>query len=88
VPTPVRAFLIEKGKAAMQLPTYAPAVAHRNDGAKFHFTDDVTGLQPQKCNVWEWVGCGAAVAGCFGLTGPALIACVAAVAPGCVKCVT
>jgi hypothetical protein len=46
------------------------------------------GISPQGCNVFEWAGCAAAVAGCAALSGPALIACVAAAAPGCVKCVT
>ena len=47
---------------------------------------------PQSCNVLEWVGCASAVAGCVtlcsGSFGAACIACVAAAAPGCVKCFT
>lgn len=44
------------------------------------------GLSVQGCNVFEWAGCAAAIAGCAALSGPALVACVAAAAPGCVKC--
>jgi hypothetical protein len=46
------------------------------------------GLRLQGCNAFEWIKCGAVVAGCGSLSGPALIACVAAAAPGCIKCVT
>ena len=40
------------------------------------------------CSVWKWIECGAAFAACAGLSGPAFIACVAAVAGDCVECVT
>jgi hypothetical protein len=47
---------------------------------------------PQSCNVLEWVGCASAVAGCaalcIGSFSIGCIACVAAAAPGCVKCFT
>ena len=47
---------------------------------------------PQSCNVLEWVGCASAIVGCgalcIGSFGTACIACVAAAAPGCVKCFT
>jgi hypothetical protein len=46
------------------------------------------GVRLQGCNVFEWASCAAAIAGCTALSGPALIACVASVAPGCVKCVS
>lgn len=43
-------------------------------------------LLPQGCSALEWIGCAAAIAGCATLSGPALVACVAAAAPNCVKC--
>lgn len=43
-------------------------------------------LQPQGCSVFEAIACAGALAGCAALSGPAAIACVAAAAPGCVKC--
>jgi len=46
------------------------------------------GIRQQGCDVFEWAGCAAAIAGCAAFSGPALVACVAAAAPGCVKCVT
>lgn len=73
----------------MDMPIDLPVVVHSNlDGALFALPRDASGVQPQGCNVFEWAGCAAAVAGCAALSGPALIACVAAAAPGCVKCVT
>jgi hypothetical protein len=49
---------------------------------------DREGVQPQGCNVLEWIGCAAAVAACGGISGPGVVACLAAAAPGCIKCVT
>ena len=49
------------------------------------------GIQPQGCSPWEWVGCAAAIAGCASACvispGPqCILACVAIVAAGCLKC--
>lgn len=70
----------------MQLPYFMPSrslaearLVHRSEDRR---------LTLQGCNVFEWAACAAVVAGCSALSGPALIACVAAAAPGCVKCVT
>jgi hypothetical protein len=46
------------------------------------------GIEPSGCSVWKWIECGAAFAACAGLSGPAFIAGVAAVAGDCVECVT
>jgi hypothetical protein len=69
----------------MRLPrAYMPAPVQRDTR---HLAPSATiGISPQGCNVFEWAGCAAAIAGCAALSGPALIACVAAAAPGCVKC--
>ena len=45
-------------------------------------------VRPQSCTFLEGLACAAAIAGCGAVTGPALVACLAAVAPGCIKCVT
>lgn len=48
------------------------------------------GVQPQGCDVFDWIKCGGAVAGCVAScveNGPACIPqCVASVAPTCLKC--
>jgi hypothetical protein len=48
------------------------------------------GVQPQGCGVFDWIKCGAAIAGCAAscvALGPACIpGCVASAAPACVKC--
>ena len=64
----------------------ASAPGHAEGGS--HSRNSVDLITPQGCNAFEWIGCGAAIAGCAALNGPALIACVAAAAPGCVKCVS
>ena len=70
----------------MQIPVLEkPMPAAESTGAYATATESI--VTPQKCNTWEWIGCGAAIAGCAALSGPALIACVAAAAPNCVKCV-
>jgi hypothetical protein len=69
----------------MKPPVYLPAV-NRTEQPRVSIVAD--GLAPQSCNAFEWVGCAAAVYACAQLTGPALISCVAGIAPGCVKCVT
>ena len=71
----------------MKVPSLHPPAPLRTDAQslKHH---SVGGISLQGCNALEWVGCAAAVAGCTMLTGPALVACVASAAPGCVKCVT
>lgn len=71
----------------MRLPGAYVAVPAQRDTRPL-IPDATGGIRPQGCNVFEWAGCAAAVAGCAALSGPALIACVAAAAPGCVKCVT
>jgi hypothetical protein len=69
----------------MRMPSaYAPAPVQGDP--RFNRRSATAGISPQGCNVFEWAGCAAAIAGCAALSGPALIACVAAAAPGCVKC--
>jgi hypothetical protein len=68
------------------IPPNMSAARGRSSSRAASAKDD--GLRLQGCNAFEWIRCGAIVAGCAGLSGPALIACVAAAAPGCVKCVT
>ncbi len=69
----------------MRMPSeYAPAPVQSDP--RFNSRGATAGVSPQGCNVFEWAGCAAAIAGCAALSGPALIACVAAAAPGCVKC--
>lgn len=45
------------------------------------------GITPQGCSGLEAIACAGALAACGSLTGPALVACVAAAAPSCVKCI-
>lgn len=71
----------------MRMPVAMPR-RPTSDLPVFKRTSPGTGIQPQGCDFWELLGCGAALAGCAAFSGPALIACVAAAAPGCVKCVT
>jgi hypothetical protein len=73
----------------MHMPISLPAALRGTEAVNVHnMLGTPDRLTPQGCNVFEWAGCAAAVAGCAALSGPALIACVAAAAPGCVKCVT
>ena len=68
----------------MRMPTYAAPAPDPTRRAMTSPT--LQGLEPEGCNVFEWIGCAAAIAGCGALSGPALVACVAGVAPGCIKC--
>ncbi len=72
----------------MKLPHIAPAAERLRNEAGRHGAAPAGQIQMQGCNAFEWIGCAAAVAGCAGLSGPALVGCVAAVAPGCIKCVS
>lgn len=70
----------------MKLPEYLPSCPLGHDGGGCVIGVQRGGIEAQGCNVFEWAACAAAIAGCAGLSGPALIACVAGIAPGCVKC--
>lgn len=73
------------GKTAerlMKAPIQSAPVLRGSSGAY-----QVQSLKQQSCNPLEWAGCAAAVASCVA-TGPGIAACVAAIAPACVKCVT
>lgn len=73
----------------MRLPEPAPPAERLGRaGDVLRLPQDGDGLRPQGCNVFEWAGCAAAIAGCAALSGPALVACVALAAPGCVECVS
>jgi hypothetical protein len=69
----------------MQMPSFAPAapslIASKSDVSN-------SALRQQGCNALEWIECGGVATVCAGLSGPALVACVAAALPNCVKCVT
>jgi hypothetical protein len=69
----------------MRMPDYLPIA--RLTPAR-NTSNGEGGVALQGCNAWDWIKCGAVVAGCAGLSGPALVACVAAAAPSCIKCVT
>jgi hypothetical protein len=72
----------------MNMPSFQPQVI-RARGESLRGTSAYEGaISPQGCNALEWLKCGAIVATCTGLSGPALIACVAAAAPECLKCVS
>jgi len=64
------------------LPIVAPPVLRHG------MAGSVDGIELLGCPWWKWVKCGAAFAACASLSGPAFIACVAAVAGDCVECVT
>ena len=72
----------------MKMPLYTPTVPQLIAWRETPVRPIEGRLQLQGCNVFEWAGCAAAIAGCGALTGPALVACLATVAPGCIKCVT
>jgi hypothetical protein len=70
----------------MKLPDCLPSCPLEHARGGRAITAQTRAIEPQGCNAFEWIGCAAAIAGCAGLSGPALVACVAGVAPGCVKC--
>jgi hypothetical protein len=72
----------------MKLPPALHRVPRPESGLLARTNVSVDHIQAQGCNALEWIGCAAAVAGCGALTGPALVACLAGVAPGCIRCVT
>ena len=73
----------------MQIPISLPAALRGTEATNVHHMLGTPGrLTPQGCNPFEWAGCAGAIAGCAALSGPSFIACVAAAAPGCLKCVT
>jgi hypothetical protein len=83
-----KAHFVRESEAIMKLPEYMPSRAremHTGVGQ----SSRVDGLRVQGCNVLEWAQCAAQVAACTASTGGiGLIACLAAVAPNCVKCVS
>jgi hypothetical protein len=48
---------------------------------------DLDVIYPQWCDAITAIGCTARTVGCALLSGPALAACVASVAPDCLRCV-
>jgi hypothetical protein len=70
----------------MRLPDDLPSCPLEQDRWGRAIAAQAGGIELQGCNAFEWIGCAAAIAGCAGLSGPALVACVAGIAPGCVKC--
>lgn len=71
----------------MKLPGSAPAAERSFDCRPVRWSEISAGLHPQGCSPWKAVGCVAAIAGCA-TSGPGLLACLAAVAPGCIDWVS
>lgn len=71
----------------MKMPTYAPGRARSSSGRTYGRNSAPSALEPQGCNPWELLGCAAAIAACTA-SGPGLVPCLLAAAPGCVKCVS
>lgn len=70
----------------MRMPDYAKPVPRTE--ALFALADDgASSVTPQGCSAWDWVKCVGKIAGCLALPTPAMIACVAANAPDCLRCV-
>lgn len=71
----------------MKMPNFLPVVTHVEKVETFAVRPQfASGLRPQGCNVFDWAKCASVLAACASLSGPALVACVAGAAPGCLKC--
>lgn len=71
----------------MKIPASAPRAGRSVESRAMKSSSVAPGLSQQGCNFIEWAGCAAAIAACTA-SGPGLIPCLLAAAPGCVKCVS
>lgn len=68
----------------MRMPVALPGVKREGRYVDFPRDRGAGRLSPQGCNIFKKAACAAAVAGCIATPNP--VACILAVAPGCVDC--